>query len=114
MKRLFSIALACLTFCSNAFAAPATQPAKPDENIAAAEATKAVLDKTLPAINFTNVRFEDAIEFLRDVTGANIYVNWRILQAAGINRDAQVNIKIRNVSVRKVLGLLLSEISTNN
>ncbi len=114
MKRLISILLSCF-FSSIAFAAPATQPAKPEEkDFAAAAAAQAALDKSLPAVNFTQVSFEDAIDFFRDVTGANIYVNWRALQAAGINRDAQVNMKVRNVSLRKVLSLLLSEVSTNN
>src|SRR5882762_10192954 len=73
--------------------------------------TRAQLDRVLPAVNFTNVTLKDAIEFLRDVSGSNMHVNWKAIEAAGITPDTQINIKLRQVSLRKVLGLLLSEAS---
>ena len=67
------------------------------------------LDRQLPAINFANVAMRDAIDFLRDVSGANIHVNWRAIEASGIGPDTVINIKLRQVPLRKVLRLLLSE-----
>jgi len=73
--------------------------------------TRAQLDRVLPAVNFANVTLKDAIDFLRDVSGSNIHVNWKAIEAAGITQDTQINIKLRQVSLRKVLTLLLSEAS---
>lgn len=71
--------------------------------------TRAILNRTMPAINLTNVTLKDAIDFIRDVSGANVHVNWNALEEAGITGDTQVNVKLQRVSLRKVLTLLLSE-----
>jgi hypothetical protein len=63
----------------------------------------------LPEVNFTNVALKDGVDFLRDVTAANIHVNWRAIEIAGIAQDTNVNMHLRNVSLRKALTLLLSE-----
>ena len=63
----------------------------------------------LPDLNFTNVALEDAIEFLRDVSNANIHVNWRALEEVGVSRDATINLRLRRVSIGKVLSLMLAE-----
>src|SRR5256885_10231272 len=75
----------------------------------AADQARLALNRTLPTLNFSGVTFGDAIEFLRDVSGANIHVDWRALEAAGIGKDAVVNVRLRSVSLRKVLTLLLNE-----
>src|SRR5947199_6232758 len=72
---------------------------------------KASLDRVLPAINFTNVTLRDAIDFLRDVSGANMHANWKAIEAAGVTGDTTINVKLRSVTLRKVLGLVLSEAS---
>ena len=90
-----------LLLCGDCFAA---------KNAANAQ-TRAQLDRVLPAVNFTNVTLKDAIDFLRDVSGSNIHVNWKAIEAAGITPDTTINIKLRQVTLRKVLTLLLSEAS---
>ena len=70
---------------------------------------RALLDQVLPEVRFNNVALKDALEFLRDVTGANIHVNWRAIEAAGITQDTNVNMRMHDVQLRKVLNLLLSE-----
>ena len=67
------------------------------------------LDRSLPATNFTGVTFGEAIEFLRDVSGLNIHVNWKALETANVTADTPVTMRLRAVSMRKVLNLLLSE-----
>ena len=69
------------------------------------------LDRTLPEMKFTGVTFGDAIDFVRDVGGINIHVNWKALEAESVTADTPVNIRLRAVSLRKVLNLLLSEAS---
>jgi uncharacterized membrane protein YgcG len=70
---------------------------------------KRALNSVLPATNLDNVSLSDAIDFLRDVSGANIHVNWRALEGIGVGKDAQVNVKLRSVTLRKVLDLVVSE-----
>jgi len=67
------------------------------------------LERTLPSLNFAGVALNDAIDFLRDVSGANIHVDWRALETAGVGKDTVVNVRLRSVSMRKVLSLLLNE-----
>jgi len=98
---LGAAAVLLLMLCSDAFAAKSAANAQ----------TRAQLDRVLPAVNFTNVTLKDAIDFLRDVSGSNIHVNWKAIEAAGITQDTAINIKLRQVSLRKVLALLLSEAS---
>jgi uncharacterized membrane protein YgcG len=90
-----------LMLCGECFAAKSAANAQ----------TRAQLDRVLPVVNFSNVTLKDAIDFLRDVSGSNIHVNWKAIEAAGITPDTAINVKLRQVSLRKVLGLLLSEAS---
>src|SRR6185503_19872463 len=52
----------------------------------------------------------DVIDFLRDVTGANIFVNWRALEAAGIDRNTPVTARLRDVKFSKALQTILSDV----
>jgi len=65
----------------------------------------------LPELNFTGVALEDALEFLRDASGANLHVNWPALEAVGVDRQTPINMRLRNVSLSRVLSLVLSEAS---
>ncbi len=67
------------------------------------------LGKTLPELRFDGVALNDAIDFLRDVSGANITVNWKALSEQGVTPDSPLTLKLRNVSLRKGLDLILSE-----
>jgi len=70
---------------------------------------RAALNRSLPDLNFSGVALGDAIDFLRDVSGTNIHVDWRALEAAGVGKDTVVNLRLRSVSMRKILTLLLNE-----
>ncbi|CAA9382923.1 MAG: hypothetical protein AVDCRST_MAG64-778 [uncultured Phycisphaerae bacterium] len=72
-------------------------------------ATSRSLGRTLPEMNFDGIALTDCVDFLRDITAANIVVNWRALEGAGVTPDTVVNLKLRSVSLRKALSLLLSE-----
>jgi hypothetical protein len=69
------------------------------------------LNRVLPEMKFTGVTFGDAIDFVRDVSGVNIHVNWKALEQENVTADTPVNIRLRAVTLRKVLNLLLSEAS---
>ena len=68
----------------------------------------------MPETKFDNIPLTDAIDFLRDVSSANIHVNWKTLESSGIGKDSIVNVRLRGVPLRKVLRLVLSEASSGN
>ena len=104
MRRLLTFAFAGL------LAIPFTVPrVSPAASTSASRARRSVLDQVIPDVKFTNVALKDALEFLRDVTGANIHVNWKAIEAAGVSQDTNVNMRLREVQFRKALGLLLNE-----
>ncbi len=74
------------------------------------QATQAQLDKKLPELNFQAIGFSDVVDFLRDVTGANIFVNWRALEAAGIDRNTPVTARLRDIRFSKALTTILSDV----
>jgi hypothetical protein len=95
------LALAC-AFLGLCFVAAAPSVAAPRDR---------VLSRSLPEMKFTGVTFGDAIEFIRDASGANIHVNWKALEQQNVTPDATVNLRLRAVPLKKVLNLLLSEVS---
>jgi hypothetical protein len=74
-------------------------------------AVHAALDKRLPELRFDNVGFSDVVDFLRDVTGTNIFVNWKKIEAAGIDRNTPVSARLGDVPFRKALRVVLDNLS---
>ncbi|HEV8293456.1 MAG TPA: M56 family metallopeptidase, partial [Tepidisphaeraceae bacterium] len=75
------------------------------------EKTKAALRRPLPEVKFENVTLKDAIDFIRDVTELNIYMDWKAAEAAGIAPDLAITLRLRNVPGSEVLRLMLREAS---
>ncbi|MGD0770066.1 MAG: hypothetical protein ABSB42_17920 [Tepidisphaeraceae bacterium] len=74
------------------------------------QAVQALLDKRLPSVQLPQVALSDAMDFLRDITGANILVNWKALEAAGIDKQStQVSVMLHDVKFSKVLDIILQE-----
>lgn len=78
-------------------------------SLAPANATRTQLNQTLPEVQFSGVALNDAIDFLRDVSGANIAVNWKAIEEAGVTKDTPVNVRLRSVSLKKALEMVLTE-----
>lgn len=72
-------------------------------------ATQQLLERKLPEVRFERVSLEDAIDFLRDLTGANFYVNWGALQAATIDKSTPVTARLRDVRLSKALQVILQD-----
>lgn len=75
----------------------------------AAVSARAQLSARVPAAKLDNVPLADAIDFLRDIAGVNIDVDWKSLQAANITRDTQINLNLHGVSAGKILSLILTQ-----
>lgn len=67
------------------------------------------LSSIVPEVRFDGVPLGDAIEFLRDITGANLHVNWRALEAVAVSRDTAITMRLRRVPMRKALKTMLNE-----
>jgi len=62
-----------------------------------------------PELKFDNIDLADALDFIRDVSGANLHVDWKSLNAVNITKDQPINLRVRGVTLRKALELILSE-----
>jgi hypothetical protein len=58
---------------------------------------QAQLERQIPETPFDGTPLTDVVDYLRDITNANIFVNWRALEAGGIDRNTPVTAKLRNV-----------------
>jgi len=99
MRRTLSLSIAVALVSLLAISAPQAR----------AVTTKAALNMTLPELKFSNVALGDCFDFLRDVSGVNIHVNWRAIEVVGVSKDTTVNVRLRAITLKKALQLLLSE-----
>jgi uncharacterized membrane protein YgcG len=70
---------------------------------------RGTLNSSQPEMRLDGVPLSDALAYLQDVTGVNMSVNWRALEAIGVARDTPVTVRLRNVKVRKALQVILNE-----
>jgi beta-lactamase regulating signal transducer with metallopeptidase domain len=74
----------------------------------ASEALAAQLDRVLPEVSFDGVAFTDVLDFFRDVSGANVVVDWKGLESAGVNRNTPLSYKAKDVRFRGALKEILT------
>lgn len=70
-----------------------------------------LMNKRLPAIGFDQAPLAEVMDFLHDVSGANIYVNWRMLESAGITRSTAVTAKLANVKFSQAMATVLKDVT---
>ncbi|MCY2955128.1 MAG: hypothetical protein NTU53_24640 [Planctomycetota bacterium] len=70
-----------------------------------------LMNKRLPAIGFEQASLAEVVEFLHDVSDLNIYVNWRMLESAGITRTTAVTATLKNVTFSQALGIVLKDVT---
>ncbi len=68
------------------------------------------LEMKMPKFDFPDLPFSEVVDYIRENSGANIFVNWKALEAAGIDNTQTVSIKLTNVSFRKALELALNDV----
>lgn len=69
------------------------------------------LKKPIP-VSFEANPLEMVIEFFRNTTGVNFYVNWSKLRDAGIDEDTPVTLKLTDTPAGDALQLVLRQLST--
>jgi hypothetical protein len=71
------------------------------------------LERTLPEVDFSGQGLADIVDFMRDVTGSNIFVDWHALEAAGISKDAPVKFQMKGGKMRAVMNGILDKVATS-
>ena len=115
------LALAGFTRAEDARLAPATRPAAAQDGPAPVQGTPAAADKharlleeqlmnkRLQELRFDGIALSDVIDFCRDVSGASIAVNWKAIEAAGVEKTAPVSIRLRDIKFGKALSAILAD-----
>lgn len=67
------------------------------------------LKRPLPPFDAERVSFSDVVNYMRDVGQANIFVNWRALEAAGVDRNALVKLHFGAMPLSEALDKLLGQ-----
>ncbi len=69
------------------------------------------LQRIVPQVHWSEKPFHLVIEDLRQISGIEIEPDWQTLAAAAIERDAEVTMRVCEVTIKKVLELLLMQAS---
>jgi len=71
--------------------------------------TLRLLNERVPEVEFDSVSLESVMDWVAEITGANVVVRWQVLEDAGIERDRPITIKARNLRLSQVLWLVMNE-----
>lgn len=74
-----------------------------------APSNEANLDRRIPLVQFSATPLSDCLDTLAETAGVSFQIEWRALESAGVDRTTPITFKLRNVTARKVLDLLLRE-----
>jgi len=114
MMRIGHFAAAALIFATlflgRSLAAPTSQPdleAIPPAVSPENQKIEDLLDRHLPSVQLPGVKLSDAIDFIRDVTGENIYVDWKALERAGVTKHSPVTVSATHITIRETFRTIL-------
>src|SRR5688572_14401761 len=71
-----------------------------------------VREQRLPTPLVLNTTLTRAVDDLREASGANIFVNWRMLAEVGVSRETLVSADVSGLPFADGLHVLLSRVST--
>ncbi len=60
---------------------------------------------------FQDMTFEEFADWLARTTKANVVVRWKILEKAGVERDCPLDLKRKNLTIRKLLRLVFEQVT---
>lgn len=65
-------------------------------------------------VNFEANKLSNVIDYLRNTTGVNFFVNWPALETAGVEKDLPITLQLNNIPAEQALRLVLSQASQVN
>jgi hypothetical protein len=104
------LATSASLFAASPPPAASTPPAPAASDIPPVNARRA-LASNISDLNVEAVALSHVIDYLKSVSGANIVVNWKVLEGAGVSKDTPVSLQVRELSLRKMLRLVLDQAS---
>lgn len=78
------------------------------------DAATAKLSRTFAGRDARQMRFDAVLDAIASEAGVNLYVDWRALEAAGINPDARVGVKLADGPASQALATVLESIGGGN
>lgn len=69
--------------------------------------SRTLFDRALPEVRFDGVGLGDVLEFMKDVSGAPINVDWKALETAGVDRNDKVTVRLYNVAFGQAMRLIV-------
>lgn len=72
---------------------------------------KRKLKSIIPEFKFQEVPLEQVITLLQDITGLNISVDWKALEASNITKETPVSANLRDIPVENAIDLMLKDLS---
>lgn len=121
-----TLSAACVAFALvtlNFFSPPAQQAnaarssgsdavaARTQEQAADAQ-IRAALNKTLAEVKFEEMPLGQALEWMQASMNVNVHVQWKALEAEGVAQDTPVTFALKNVSVERLLRMVMDEMET--
>jgi hypothetical protein len=70
---------------------------------------RADLNRVLPELKFDGTGLGDVLEFVKDVSGAQIVVDWAALAKAGVKKDTPVTVSMKDVKLAEALTKILDK-----
>lgn len=68
------------------------------------------LKRMLPTVQFDAVGFQDVLDFVADVSGLPISVNWKALDALNVDQNAPISVDVHNVALNTALTMILDQL----
>lgn len=73
--------------------------------------SRRALGQNIRELNVDGQSLSKVVSYLRDISGANIVVNWKVLEDAGVSRDTPISLQVRELPLHKMLQLVLDQAS---
>ena len=116
---LAGIAVVSLTLClgqaesaenAPAVKAKAAKPPRPGRKpmLKISPEVRKALGKKV-TVKFDATGFEEVVQWMRDNSGLNIHVKWRVLANAGTTRSTEVSVRLKDVGFKRALRLVLHD-----
>lgn len=67
------------------------------------------LSKVIPEVQFQEVPLTEVFAWMQQTLNVNVHVQWQALQDVGLDRDRPISVAVKNLTVERVLQLVLSE-----
>jgi hypothetical protein len=72
------------------------------------------LDRVVPGVDVTKMPLTKVLGYVGEASGVNLHVNWRALEAAGIEANEPVTLKVQNVPAVQLLKRVLADAGGGN